>query len=268
MYLSLILQPYYIYIYQHIIIMKLSITLLLLVQGIAAIAQPKPAAPKVATTKPTIVNITPKPKYTTLLDSASYVLGYNIGENINKNYPGLNTTVVLKGYQDGNAAKPATIDKNVTQPTMMSYIAKAALLKGEKFLSENKKKKGIITTASGLQYEVITKGTGAKPTLTDSVVVHYSGTLLNGTNFDNSYKRGAPITFIVTGVIAGWVEGLQLMNEGSKYKLYIPSNIAYGIYGNGNIGPNETLLFDIELIKVIHNTPKPTAQPAAPNAGQ
>jgi FKBP-type peptidyl-prolyl cis-trans isomerase len=122
---------------------------------------------------------------------------------------------------------------------------------GEAYLAANAKKTGIVTTASGLQYEVLTQGSGAKPAATDNVTVHYRGTTIDGKEFDSSYSRGAPATFPLNRVIAGWTEGLQLMPEGSKYRLFIPSGLAYGISGAGpDIGPNATLIFDVELIKI------------------
>ena len=122
---------------------------------------------------------------------------------------------------------------------------------GEVFLAENGKKANIITTASGLQYEVITEGAGNQPSPTDYVTVHYRGTTIGGKEFDSSYSRGAPATFPLNRVIAGWTEGLQLMKEGAKYRFFIPSQLAYGTRGAGrDIGPNETLIFDVELIKV------------------
>jgi len=121
---------------------------------------------------------------------------------------------------------------------------------GEAFLAENAKKPGVVTTASGLQYQVITEGTGATPSPTDNVTVHYKGTTLDGKEFDSSYSRGAPATFPLNRVIAGWTEGLQLMKEGGKSRLFIPSNLAYGERGAGrDIGPNSALIFDVELIK-------------------
>lgn len=122
---------------------------------------------------------------------------------------------------------------------------------GAAFLAENGKKAGVVTTASGLQYQVITEGAGTSPGATDKVTVHYQGTTIDGKEFDSSYKRGAPITFPLNGVIAGWTEGLQLMKQGGKSRLFIPSSLAYGERGAGrDIGPNSTLIFDVELIKV------------------
>ena len=123
--------------------------------------------------------------------------------------------------------------------------------KGEAFLAENAKKEGITVTASGLQYEVLTQGSGKKPAATDTVKVHYQGTLLDGTEFDSSYKRGQPISFPLNGVIKGWTEGVALMPVGSKYKFYIPSDLAYGERGAGaKIGPNSALIFTVELLAI------------------
>ena len=130
-------------------------------------------------------------------------------------------------------------------------MANSALEKGQAFLAENGKKEGITTTASGLQYKVLVAGSGKKPKATDTVKVHYRGTLLDGTEFDSSYKRKEPIEFGLNQVIRGWTEGVQLMSEGSKYEFYIPSNLAYGPRGaGGDIGPDETLIFEVELLAV------------------
>ncbi|MCB1157821.1 MAG: FKBP-type peptidyl-prolyl cis-trans isomerase [Leptospiraceae bacterium] len=131
--------------------------------------------------------------------------------------------------------------------TEKGKVNKAA---GEKFLTENKGKEGVKVTPSGLQYKVIKEGSGAKPTATNTVKVHYVGTLIDGSEFDSSYKRGQPAVFPLNGVIPGWTEGLQLMTVGSKYKFFIPSHIAYGERGPGKIGPNSTLIFDVELISI------------------
>jgi len=126
-----------------------------------------------------------------------------------------------------------------------------ALAKGEKFLEDNAKKEGVTVTASGLQYSVITQGAGKSPKATDTVEVHYEGTLINGNVFDSSYRRKESIEFPLNGVIAGWTEGVQLMKEGSIFRFFIPSKLAYGSRGAGrDIGPNEALIFDVELIKV------------------
>jgi FKBP-type peptidyl-prolyl cis-trans isomerase len=130
-------------------------------------------------------------------------------------------------------------------------IAETNLQSGKTFLAENASKEGVITTDSGLQYKVLTKGEGAQPAASDNVTVHYSGTTLDGTEFDSSYKRSQPATFPLNRVIAGWTEGLQLMQEGAKYRFFIPSDLAYGSRGAGrDIGPNATLIFEVELLKV------------------
>ena len=136
--------------------------------------------------------------------------------------------------------------------TATSLMSQTALEKGQAFLQENAKKEGVKTTASGLQYKVLTEGTGKSPKATDTVTVNYRGTLLDGTEFDSSYKSGEPISFPLNRVIPGWTEGVQLMKEGAKYQFYIPANLAYGKQGTpgGPIGPDETLIFDVELIKV------------------
>lgn len=129
--------------------------------------------------------------------------------------------------------------------------SKKATEEGEKFLAENAKKAGVKTTASGLQYEVVTEGKGAHPKASDKVTVHYKGTLLNGETFDSSYDRGQPVSFPLANVIPGWTEGVQLMTPGAKYKFYIPSSLAYGERGAGaKIGPNSTLVFEVELISI------------------
>lgn len=126
-----------------------------------------------------------------------------------------------------------------------------ALAKGEMFLKENAAREGVVTTASGLQYKVLVEGAGKSPKATDTVLVHYAGTLIDGTEFDSSYKRNEPIEFPLSGVIAGWTEGVQLMKEGAKFRFFIPSKLAYGTRGAGrDIGPNEALIFEVELLKV------------------
>ena len=150
--------------------------------------------------------------------------------------------IVAKFLQEADARKRSA----------MAEKGKAAKESGEKFLAENAKKEGIVVLPSGLQYEILTEGTGKKPKATDSVKCHYEGRLTDGTVFDSSYQRGTPATFPLNGVIAGWTEGVQLMGEGAKYRFYIPYNLAYGENGAGNmIPPFAALIFDVELIKVL-----------------
>lgn len=200
------------------------------------------------------------------LDRISYALGLSMGNNFRSS--GIQK-LDIKDFADGVAAvfdgnKPKmTYDeakleiKNFFEALEAEQRAAAAKMgevneaAGKKFLDENGKRVEVKTTASGLQYEVLKEGTGKQPSSSDSVTVHYTGKLIDGTVFDSSVERGAPATFGVTQVIPGWVEALQLMKEGAKWRLFIPSNLAYGPNGAGNIiGPNSTLIFDVELIKV------------------
>ncbi len=159
--------------------------------------------------------------------------------------PKLTEEEVAKVMQDFQARKMEEQQKIVAE------MATANLKKGETYQSENAKKDGVKKTDSGLQYEILTAGEGKKPTAKDTVKVHYQGTLVDGTKFDSSYDRGEPVSFPLNGVIPGWTEGLQLMNEGSKARFVIPADLAYGPGGMGNaIGPNETLVFEVELLKV------------------
>lgn len=198
-------------------------------------------------------------------DKVSYAIGLNIGKSMKQEGLDINPDALAAAMKDVFAgAKPQLTDEQVQQ--VMQDFQKKMMAKqmaareeglgknkaeGEKFLADNKKKAGIKTTASGLQYKVITAGTGKTPKATDTVKTHYRGTLINGTEFDSSYKRGEPAEFPVNGVIKGWTEALQLMKEGAKWQLFIPSELAYGERGAGkDIGPNSTLIFDIELLSV------------------
>lgn len=159
---------------------------------------------------------------------------------------------VLKAYQEKKVAE---------QTAQLKKIADENKAKGEKFLAENAKRDGVKTTESGLQYEITKTAEGAKPTAEDTVKVHYTGTLIDGTVFDSSVKRGTPATFPLAGVIPGWTEGLQLIPVGSKAKLYIPSSLAYGPRGSGQaIGPDETLVFEVELLEIMKKEEAAAAQ--------
>ncbi len=193
-------------------------------------------------------------------DKVSYSIGLNIGLNLKKQNVSINPDTFVLGLKDALAGKPQMTDEQVKE-TMTAFEKemidkqKAAGVKngadGEKFLAENKKKEGVKATASGLQYKVVKEGTGAQPKETDTVIAHYRGTLIDGTEFDSSYKRGQPATFPVSGVIKGWTEALQMMKVGSKYQLFIPASLAYGERAVGpDIGPNSTLIFEVELLDV------------------
>jgi FKBP-type peptidyl-prolyl cis-trans isomerase FklB len=201
------------------------------------------------------------------LDRISYALGLSMGNNFKAS--GIQT-INVQDFADGVAAVYAGAQPKMSydeakaeiqnffgemekkQQEAAAKMAEVNQKAGEQFLAENAKRPEVKTTASGLQYEVLTEGNGAQPSKDDQVEVHYTGTLIDGTVFDSSVERGTPATFGVTQVIAGWVEALQLMKAGSKWRLYIPSNLAYGPQGAGGfIGPNATLIFDVELLKVL-----------------
>jgi FKBP-type peptidyl-prolyl cis-trans isomerase FklB len=193
------------------------------------------------------------------IDSVSYGLGILIANNLKQQgLDELNTELFAKALAQSFKNEKTEMDANTANNLVNAYFSELQDMKnaknieaGRKFLAENKKKKGVVELASGLQYEIITEGTGPKPTANDKVTTHYHGTLLDGTVFDSSVQRGQPATFPVNGVIQGWVEALQLMPVGSKWRLFIPSNLAYGERGaGGNIGPNATLIFEVELISI------------------
>ncbi len=188
----------------------------------------------------------------------SYSLGMMIGERVLPQYGELDYDLVLQGMKDQNSGAETALSMEEAQMALQAQqqeVAAAAAAeaeaKGKGFLAENKAKEGVKVTESGLQYEVITEGTGPKPTADDTVSVHYVGTLMDGTEFDSSIARGEPASFPLKGVIPGWTEGLQLMNVGSKYRFVIPSDLAYGERGAGQaIGPGETLVFEVELLEI------------------
>ncbi|MDB5032886.1 MAG: peptidylprolyl isomerase FKBP-type [Chlorobi bacterium] len=202
----------------------------------------------------------------TTVDSVSYSIGLDIGSNLKDQSIDVNVAALARGLNDamGNGAKalsPQDIQrvmaafKTEMQARQQALAAKAGDKNGKEgqdFLAKNKTRKGVITLPSGLQYEVLKNGTGATPKLTDKVKVHYTGTLIDGTVFDSSVERGQPLEIPVNGVIKGWTEALQLMKVGSKWKLFIPADLAYGPQGaGGKIGPNAALVFEVELLDVM-----------------
>ncbi len=198
-------------------------------------------------------------------DKVSYSIGVDIGNSLRDQQLELVPQIVAKGIRDAmsdaelelTSTEMEKIIKEFNEERMNKMnpgrgdAAAKNSEEGKQFLAANKQKEGVITTESGLQYIVIRKGSGRTPKLSDTVETHYRGTLINGKEFDSSYKRGQTISFPVSGVIKGWTEALQLMREGGKWQLFIPSDLAYGARGaGGDIGPNATLIFDIELISV------------------
>ena len=191
------------------------------------------------------------------MDSISYSVGVLMGQNL-KGFEGLDTTQIAKGIEDVLKGKSLKIDVEDAQKIYQKYASEmkakqsAALTKaGAAFLIKNAQRKEVTTLPSGLQYEVLKQGNGPKPTRSSKVTVHYVGTLVNGTEFDSSVRRGQPASFGVTQVISGWTEALQLMPQGSKWKLFIPYNLGYGDRGAGqSIPPYATLIFEVELLKI------------------
>jgi len=213
----------------------------------------------------------PTKKLTNQIDSVSYALGVNIGHDLAKNLerlPGdskINQDVFLEGLAAELKSNETLIaaDSAITilqkffttvQEKAMEEEKAKNTLEGKEYMEANGKREGVVTTESGLQYEVITEGKGPKPTAEDIIKCHYHGTLIDGTVFDSSVERGEPAEFPLNAVIKGWTEGVQLMSVGSKYRFVIPSDLAYGEYGMGGrgpIGPNQTLIFEVELLDIV-----------------
>ena len=198
-------------------------------------------------------------------EKLSYSIGMDIGGNLKRGSVEVDPDLLAKGLKDSYGGGKTILTEDEARKTIeefqktlmakqaetMQKLSEKNKADGEKFLAENGKKEGVKTLPSGLQYKEITPGTGKSPKATDTVTTHYKGTLIDGTEFDSSYKRGQPATFQVSGVIPGWTEALQLMKEGAKWRLFVPSVLAYGERGAGReIGPNATLIFDVELISV------------------
>ena len=222
---------------------------------------PAPAAKKPATAAKTAAPLTLK----TQKEKFSYALGMKMGANLHKQSVPVDAAIFSRGMRDGlTGGKTLLTDEEAQaaitavqkefqqkQQEKMQQAAESNKKEGQDFLAANKGKPGVVTLPSGLQYKVEKEGTGPKPTASDSVVCNYRGTLINGTEFDSSYKRGQPATFPVSGVIKGWTEALQLMPVGSKWQLFVPSDLAYGDHGAGaDIGPGATLMFEVEVLSI------------------
>jgi FKBP-type peptidyl-prolyl cis-trans isomerase FklB len=193
------------------------------------------------------------------IDEVSYSLGVSVAQNVkNQGLDSINPQAVAQAFEDIFNGNDLLVPEEECGPILNEYFnsmndrkKQSNISNGLEFLVENGKREGVITTESGLQYEVMVEGSGASPLATDEVLVHYHGTLIDGTVFDSSVDRGEPISFPLNGVIPGWTEALQLMKTGAKHKLFIPSSLAYGERGAGQlIGPNTTLIFDVELISI------------------
>lgn len=246
---------------------------------LSAGAQQQQPAQAPAAAAPSAPSAAGKPE--SLNDRASYIIGLNLGRSLKSQDIPVAADLIVQGLRDGLGGGQALLSEEEIQAAMQSFQAdmlakqqeksKAASAKnqqeGDAFLTKNKARKEVKTTASGLQYEVLKEGTGPTPKATDQVTVHYKGTLLDGTVFDSSYDRNEPATFAVNQVIPGWVEALQLMKTGAKHKVYIPASLAYGETGAGpQIGPNSTLVFEIELQSIGAPQPAPGQEPAAGEA--
>ena len=211
-----------------------------------------------AVKKPAVKTTTPSTQLKTLEDSANYAMGLSIAnfyrqQGVTK----INSTLVTKAINDAMSGKPTLLNDAQTSNVLMTYLNKQQMVKSKpnidacnNFLAVNKTKQGVVTTASGLQYEVLSQGAGPKPTLKDTVVCNYKGEFLDGKEFDNSYKRGEPAEFPLTNVIRGWTEVLQLMPVGSKYKVYVPYQLGYGPSDYNGIPGGSLLVFEIELLNV------------------
>lgn len=257
--------------------MKTAVNLLAvgtLLLGHALAQTPAPATPPASSTKtqapvakhPAAAAKTAAPlALKTQKDKFSYALGMKMGANLQRQSVPVDATILARGLKDGlaggktlltdaeaQAAITAVQDEmRKQQQEKMKQAGEVNKKEGTDFLAANKGKDGVVTQPGGLQYKILTEGKGPKPTASDSVVCNYRGTLINGTEFDSSYKRGQPATFPVGGVIKGWTEALQLMPVGSKWQLFIPPDLAYGERGAGaDIGPDSTLIFEVELLSI------------------
>ncbi len=235
-------------------------------------AQKAPAAKTGPATKPRTQSVL---TLKTQKDKLSYALGMNLGSNLHKEKVEVDPAIVLRGLKDALAAGKMLLTEDEARVTLtqlqtevrskqqekMKVAGEMNKKEGVEFLAANKSKEGIVILPSGLQYKILTEGTGPKPTASDTVVCNYRGTLISGAEFDSSYKRGQPASFPVNGVIKGWTEALQLMPVGSKWQLFVPAELGYGDRGAGaDIGPGATLIFEVELLS-IQGKDKPEGAP-------
>jgi FKBP-type peptidyl-prolyl cis-trans isomerase FklB len=235
-------------------------------------AQKAPAAKTGPATKPRTPSVL---TLKTQKDKVSYALGMNLGTNLHKETVEVDPAIVLRGLKDALASGKMLLTEDEARAVLTQLQTEVRGKQQEKmkvagemnkkesveFLAANKAKDGVVTLPSGLQYKILTAGTGPKPTASDTVVCNYRGTLISGTEFDSSYKRGQPASFPVNGVIKGWTEALQLMPVGSKWQLFVPSDLGYGDRGAGaDIGPGATLIFEVELLS-IQSKDKPEGAP-------
>jgi FKBP-type peptidyl-prolyl cis-trans isomerase FklB len=204
------------------------------------------------------------PKLTNQKDKVSYSIGMDIGNNLKRQSIDVDVDLLAKGVKDAMAGGETLLSAEDARETLVALqktlaeknrerarqAAEKNKKEGEAFLAENKTKEGVVSLPSGLQYRILRSGDGSSPMGTDTVETNYRGTLIDGTEFDSSYKRGQTAVFPVTGVIAGWTEALQLMKVGDKWQLFVPPELAYGERGAGPIGPNSTLIFDVELVSI------------------
>jgi FKBP-type peptidyl-prolyl cis-trans isomerase FklB len=232
-----------------------------------------PAKPRTATGTRTPLTLK------TEKDKVSYAIGVNIGKSMRKDTVDIDPAIFSRGMKDALAGGKLLLtddemkaaltklqsDLRSKQEEAMQKAGEINKKTGEDFLAQNKTKEGVVALPDGLQYKILKEGTGPKPTATDTVVCNYRGTLIDGTEFDSSYKRGQPATFPVSGVIKGWTEAVQLMPVGSKWQVFLPADLAYGNRGAGqDIGPNATLIFEVELLSIQNKaaqTPNPQAPP-------
>ena len=239
----------------------------------------QPAAPKLQPSTAAKLPEAPAAKsqssaFASQKEKASYALGMNIGSTLHRQgVPAdeLDLNVLQQGLKDAMGGSKTLMTEEEERATLQQWqmdlraqMASKNKTEGEAFLAANKAKEGVTALPSGLQYKILTAGTGPKPTAKDTVVFNYRGTFLDGTEFDSSYKRGQPLTLPVTGVIKGWTEALQLMPTGSKWQLFIPSDLAYGEQGRASIPPNSTLIFEVELVSI--KPPEPPKAPEQPQA--